>query len=92
MARTPENISQLILIKLPSVLSAMMMCNKSDSETLEAIKVLMGNISRIREGNELYQQITTNIDPWESLTSNSKPCTKQYIDTVLRIWEKNDYF
>ena len=86
---TNECITQLILIKLPSILCAMMMCSKSDSVTLEAVKAVMGNINRIREDNELYQEITKNIDPWDSLSSNAKPCTKQYINTVLKIWETN---
>jgi hypothetical protein len=68
----------------------MMICSRSDSATLEAVKAVMENINRIREDNELYQEITKDIDPWDSLSYNSKPCTKQYINTVLKIWETND--
>ena len=86
---TDEGITLSILIKLPSILTAMMMSNKSDSATLECCRTFLEVVKRVRMGNDVYQEITKNLEGWDDSSCSARPATKTYIKNVARNWAEN---
>ena len=85
-----EKIKTNLLIKFPSILTCMMMCNKSDDEILEATKAVMTSINLLRIENQIYEELTNKIGSMDSDNFCMKPITKQYINNVLKLWYKPD--
>ena len=83
-----EKVILCLLLKLPSILTCLMVCNKSDEDTLEATKALLQGITRVRNENQIYLEVTNKIGSFESDNFTLKPITKLYINNVLKSWYK----
>ena len=90
LENTDEKLTTCLLLKLPSVLSCIMMCNKSDEETLEAAEALMPSINRLRSEHPIYQECTNKIGNMTNDHFNVKPNSKQYINDILKAWYKDN--
>ena len=90
LENTDEKLTTCLLLQLPSILSCIMMCNKSDEETLEAAEALMASIDRLRSEHPIYQECTNKIGNMTNDHFNVKPTSKQYINDILKAWYKDD--
>ena len=88
LENTEAKVVLILLLKLPSILTCMMICNKSDEDTLGATKTLLECVSRVRNENQICQEITNKMSSLENNNFALKPITKLYINNVLKSWYK----
>ena len=85
-----NNIALHTLAKLPSLLTSMLMCKKSDDTTLRAVETLMENITLGVEGeNKICGELAKHVEGWDNDNMYaSKPKTKRYVKNILKAWDK----